>query len=218
MLELENTLILEPNLSTKVDRVAETLRRAILVGDILPGQKITEKEVMHNLKVSSSPVREAFHRLEAEGLMVRTPFIGMKVNNIQINDPRELFSIISLIQGLAVRISANKLKLEDIQEAEMLNRKMEKLCDRKKINAKELRVLNYRLHMILCGVNIHPWLTRLISALWILFSPQSLRLISGRSREIVEEHKKIIDAVKKQDASLAEKLMNKHFEDTIKNL
>ena len=97
---------------------------------------------------------------------------------------------------------------------------LEALCERnvEKANAKELRVVNYRLHMILCGVSIHPWFTRLISALWIRFSFQSIRMIANRPREIIEEHKNIIDAVKKKNAILADSLMKKHFENTIKFL
>jgi len=215
MLTIKNTQILNPNFATKADCVAETIRRAILVGDILPGQRITERDVINLLKVSSSPIREAFHQLEAEGLLVRIPYTGMKVNDVHIDDPKELYSIVSLLQCMAVRISTEKLIKEDIKEAEILNREMEKLCNGK-ANAKELRVVNYRLHMILCGVSIHPWFTRLISALWIRFSSRSLRMIANRPREIIEEHKKIIAAVKNKDAILAEALMKEHFENTMK--
>jgi DNA-binding GntR family transcriptional regulator len=217
MLRFKNTQILDPNLPTKMDCVAETIRRAILVGDILPGQRILESDVTHALKVSSSPVREAFHQLEAEGFLVRTPYTGMKVSDMQIADPKELYSIVSLLQGVAVRISTDKLKWEDIQEAQKLNREMRKLCNGK-VDVKKLRVVNYTLHMILCGVNIHPWLTRLISGLWVRFSAQSLRLIANRPREIIQEHKEIIDAIKIRDALLAETLMKRHFENTIKAL
>jgi DNA-binding GntR family transcriptional regulator len=45
---------------TKSDYVVESIRTAILVGDLSPGTRITEQEVKSLLKVSSSPIREAF--------------------------------------------------------------------------------------------------------------------------------------------------------------
>jgi DNA-binding transcriptional MocR family regulator len=53
---------------TKKDYVVETIRTSILVGDILPGTRITEQQIKDLLKISSSPIREALQQLEAEGL------------------------------------------------------------------------------------------------------------------------------------------------------
>jgi DNA-binding GntR family transcriptional regulator len=206
-----------PYLGTKKDSVVETIRRAILVGDILPGDRITEKEVKDLLNVSSSPVREAFHQLEAEGLLVRTPHVGTKVNDMDIGDPKELYLIQSLLQGIAVRISTKKLAQKDILEVEGLNREMGKIC-RRKVDVKGLRVLNYKLHMILCGLNIHPWFTRVISALWIRFPTQTLWLIPNWPRTVIREHEKIIEAVKKRDEILAESSMKEHLESSLKAL
>jgi len=53
-------------LGTKSDYVVEAIRTAILLGDILPGTSITKQQVREVLKVSFSPVREAFHQLETD--------------------------------------------------------------------------------------------------------------------------------------------------------
>ena len=214
---LEFSFIDNPYLGTKKDSVVETIRTAILVGDILPGTRITEREIKDLLNVSSSPVREAFHQLEAEGLLVRNPHVGTKVNDMDIGDPRELYLIQSLLQGIAVRICTNKLKQKDLLQVEELNREMGEIC-RRKVDVKGLRVANYKLHMILCGVNIHPWFTRLISALWIRFPTQTLWLIPNRPRVVIQEHEKIIEAVKKRDELLAESSMREHLESSLKAL
>jgi DNA-binding GntR family transcriptional regulator len=196
---------------TKTDYVVEAIRTAILVGDLLPGTRITEQQIRDLLKVSSSPVREAFHQLEAEGLLTRNPHIGTKVTQMDIGDAKELYLIQSLLQGTAVQISTKKLKEEDILEVEKLNQEMKKMCG-KGIDVKGLRVVNYKLHMILCGVNVYPWLTRLISALWVRFPTQSLWLMPDRPKNSVQQHEKIIRAVKKKDEILAGSLMRKHLE------
>ncbi len=179
---------------TKTDYVVEAIRTAILVGDLLPGTKVTEQQVKDLLKVSSSPVREAFHQLEAEGLLTRNPHVGTKVTEMDIQDAKELYFIQSLLQGTAVQISTKNLKEEDIHEAERLNNEIERMC-KGRIDVKGLRVVNYKLHMILCGAKVYPWLTRLISALWVRFPSQSLWLMPKRPMMSFQQHEKIIKAI-----------------------
>jgi len=202
---------------TKTDYVVEAIRTAILIGDLLPGTRITERQIRDLLKVSSSPVREAFHQLEAEGLLTRNPHVGTKVTEMDIGDAKELYLIQSLLQGTAVQISTKKLKEEDIREAEKLNEEMKKMYEGK-IDVKGLRVINYKLHMILCGANIYPWLTRLISALWVRFPTQSLWLMPNRPMMSFQQHEKILKAIKKRDGLLAGSLMRKHLESSMKAL
>jgi DNA-binding GntR family transcriptional regulator len=202
---------------TKTDYVLEAIRTAILVGDLLPGTRITEQQVRDLMKVSSSPVREAFHQLSAEGLLTRNPHVGTKVTEMDIKDAKELYFIQSLLQGTAVQISTKKLNEKDIREAERLNHELKEICEGK-IDAKGLRVVNYKLHMILCGANIYPWLTRLISALWVRFPTQSLWLIPNRPKMSILQHEKMIKAIKKRDDLLAGSLMRKHLESSMKAL
>ncbi len=202
---------------TKTDYVVEVIRTAILVGDLLAGTRITEQQVRDLLRVSSSPVREAFHQLEAEGLLTRNPHVGTKVTEMDIGDAKELYLIQSLLQGTAVQISTKRLREEDILEAERLNEEMKRMCQGK-ADVKGLRVVNYKLHMILCGANVYPWLTRLISALWVRFPTQSLWLMPNRPKISFQQHGRIIKAVKKRDELLAGSFMRKHLESSRKAL
>jgi DNA-binding GntR family transcriptional regulator len=202
---------------TKTDYVVDSLRTAILTGEILPGTRITEQEVRNLVKVSSSPVREAFNQLEAEGLLTRSAHMGTKVTEMYAGDARELYLIQSLLQGTAVQIAAEKISEDDIREAERLNFEMKRLCV-KKTDVKALRVLNYMLHMILCGASVYPWLSRLISSLWMRFPTQSLWLIPNRPAMVVKQHERILEAVKKREAVRAGSLMRKHLESSMKAL
>jgi DNA-binding GntR family transcriptional regulator len=204
-------------LVTKKDYVVDTIRNAILVGHLLPGARITEQEIKDLLKVSSSPIREAFHQLEAEGLLTKNPHVGTKVTEMDIGDSKELYRIQSLLQGTAVQICTKKLSDEDIREGESLNDEMKRMI-RRGIDVKGLRVVNYKLHMLLCGVSVHPWLTRLISALWIRFPTQSYWLMPDKARFSVRQHEKIIAAVLKRDEILAGTLMKNHLESSMKAL
>jgi len=202
---------------TKKDYVVETIRTGILVGEILPGTRITEQQIKDLLEISSSPIREAFHQLEAEGLLTKHPHVGTKVTEMDIKDAGELYSIQALLQGMAVQISVAKLTEEDIRKAESLNNEMKRMCS-KTTDMKGLRVANYKLHTILCGASVYPWLTRMISALWILFPTQKYWLMAGKPKESVHYHEKIIDAIKQKDEKLAGSLMREHLENSRKAL
>jgi len=202
---------------TKTEFVLETLRTAILLRRLKPGTRITEKSVQNLLRVSSSPVREAFNQLEAEGLMVRKPHVGISITEINIDDAKELYFIQSLLQGTAVQVTTNKLKNEDIEEAEKINDEMEKLVSRP-AHIDQIRILNYRFHLLVCGVNVYPWLTRLLSSLWIRLPNSTIWSIHKEARIAIQFHKKILKAIKKRNGTLASELMKKHLERPMKIL
>jgi DNA-binding GntR family transcriptional regulator len=196
----------------KTDYVLESLRTAILLHYIQPGTRITEQQVKDILNVSSSPVREAFNQLEAEGLLKRSPHGETKVIEIDVSDAKELYCIQSLLQGASVQISTQKLKEQDINEAEKINNEIEQIAMRQEINVEEIRILNYRFHLIVCGVNIYPWLTKLLSALWIHLPGQTVWSVANEPNNAILFHKKIIDAIKRRDGVLAGDMMKKHLE------
>ncbi len=195
----------------KIDFVADSLRTAILLRHIPPGTRITEQQIKDVLKVSSSPVREAIRQLEAEGLLEERPQGGAKVTQLDVGDVQELYSVHSLLQAAAVQISAQKLSDHDINEAEKLNHEMKGLASGK-LDIDGLRILNYKLHLILCGLNVYPWVTRAISALWVRFPTRSVWEVKGVPRLIIGQHEKVIKAVKRRDGMAAGRLMKKHLE------
>ena len=200
----------------KTDFVIESIRTAILLGYIKPGTKITEKEIKDTLEVSSSPIREALNQLEAEGLLTKNPYVGTKVTEIDVVDARELYSIQALLQGTAVQISTLKMKDEDINEAKKINHQMSEMIQGE-IDVDKMRVANYKFHMIVCGMNIYPWLTRLISSLWVSIarvrSPtQTVWLVKNEPVIIIDYHNKIIKAIENRKDILAGNFMKKHMQ------
>ena len=196
---------------TKTEYVLESLRTSILLRHVKPGTRITEKHVQDLLNVSSSPVREAFNQLEAEGLLVRRPHAGIKVTEIDVSDAKELHFVQSLLQGTSVEVSASKLKEEDIAEAEKINDEIAERV-RREVNIDEIRILNYKFHLLVCGSNVYPWLARLLSSLWIRLPTSTIWSIPKEARVAIQFHKKILEAIKKRNARLAGALMKEHLE------
>lgn len=196
----------------KTDYVLESLRTSILLGYVPPGTSITERQIKDVLKVSSSPIREALNQLEAEGLLTRSPHVGTRVAEIVVEDASELYSIQALLQGSAVQICTKKLSETNIRDAEKLNNQIEDIVSSGNVDVNAVKILNYRFHTIVCGISVHPWLTRLISALWIRLPNKTVWLLPKEAKLAVKYHKKILEAIKKRDPVLAGTLMKEHLQ------
>jgi DNA-binding GntR family transcriptional regulator len=196
----------------KTDVVLERVRTSILLGYIPPGTAITERQIKDILNVSSSPIREALNQLEAEGLLTRSPHVGTRVAGIEVEDAPELYAVQAILQSSAVHLCTKKLSDETIREAEKVNTQIADLVAAAHADPDDLRVLNYRFHMLVCGNTVQPWFTRLISALWIRLPHATIWRIPREARAGIRYHRQILDAIQKRDSRLASRRMREHLE------
>ena len=85
------------------DVVFNTLRKAILKGELKPGERLMEIALAERLGVSRTPVREAMRKLELEGLVSIIPNKGAYVTGITRKDVEDIYAIRSLLEGLCAR-------------------------------------------------------------------------------------------------------------------
>ncbi|HTU02759.1 MAG TPA: GntR family transcriptional regulator [Candidatus Sulfotelmatobacter sp.] len=198
----------------KTDYVVESLRASILAGYIEPGTSLTEKQIKEVLPVSSSPIREALNQLEAEGLLVRSPHVGTKVAELFAEDVRELYAIQTLLECAAVQMCGARLTKSDLDEAERLNDEMKATLSALSYDVHAIRLLNYRFHMIVCGMNVHAWLARLIAAIRVrLPKKKTIWLIPPEARAGIRYHRKIVEALRRGDPHAASDMMRRHLEE-----
>ncbi len=87
--------------SLMATELSRELERAIILGNYEPGVRFVEEDIAAAFKISRSPVREAFRRLEADGLVVRSERRGVRVTPISIADLDELYACRLELEGLA---------------------------------------------------------------------------------------------------------------------
>ena len=92
-----------------VDQLVEQLRKAILERRYAPGQRLIEADLTHDFGVSRGPLREAFRRLSAEGLLEIVPNRGALVRRLTFKETVELFQIRTALEALAVRLVADNI-------------------------------------------------------------------------------------------------------------
>ena len=91
------------------DVVFNTLREAILKGDLKPGERLMELQLAAKLGVSRTPIREAIRMLEQEGLAVTMPRKGAEVAKMTLKDMEDVLEIREALDELAVKIACDKI-------------------------------------------------------------------------------------------------------------
>ena len=100
------------------DVVFNTLRQAILKGELEPGERLMEIQLAERLGVSRTPIREAIRKLELEGLVLMVPRKGAEVASISEKSLREVLEVRRSLEELAIELACQKITQEQIQELE----------------------------------------------------------------------------------------------------
>mgnify|MGYP004465655949 FL=1 len=199
-------------------RVFHSIRENILSGKYQKDEELKEKTIGEELGVSRTPVREALRQLELEGLVTIVPNKGAYVVGISQKDIKDIYEIRCRLEGLCARWAAETITKEQLDELE----ENIFLSDfhAAKGNAEQLVELDNKFHEVLYTASNSRELRHVLSDFHHYV--QRVRMItladSTRAVDSNNEHRKIVEALKKHDADLAEKLANQHIMSTIENM
>ncbi len=98
------------------DVVFQTLRQAILRGELKPGERLMEIQLANKLGVSRTPIREAIRKLELEGLVLMIPRRGAVVAEITEKSLRDVLEVRGALEELAVDLACERITQEDISK------------------------------------------------------------------------------------------------------
>ena len=96
------------------DVVFQTLRQAILKGELQPGERLMEIKLAERLGVSRTPIREAIRKLELEGLVVMIPRKGAAVANITEKDTKDVLEVRRTLEMFAVEVACDRITHEQL--------------------------------------------------------------------------------------------------------
>lgn len=98
------------------DVVFQTLRQAILLGKLKPGERLMEIQLAKKLGVSRTPIREAIRKLELEGLVLTIPRKGAEVAEITEKSMRDVLEVRRNLEALAVQLACERMQYRQIEE------------------------------------------------------------------------------------------------------
>ena len=102
------------------DVVFNTLRQAILRGELKPGERLMEIQLANKLGVSRTPIREAIRKLELEGLVLMIPRRGAEVAEITEQNLRDVLEVREALEELSVKLAcehATQAQIEEMKQA-----------------------------------------------------------------------------------------------------
>jgi len=215
--ELSGELVQTPR--TMAEQVYDLLRKRILQQQLMPGERLLEVAVSESLKVSRTPVREAFRLLQQDGLVERIPQGGVRVTDLSLEELKEISALRAVLEIHAIDVACGKIEEEDIGKLENIVSKAEEMTiaesNGKEIDLAELSRLNTIFHDIICNAARSTYLNKILEIVRLpilRFRPFSLEDKKHRLRG-VKEHKEMIDMLKSGDKEGLKKLTAKHVDD-----
>ena len=196
-----------PNNNTLRERVAESLREAIVKGEIKAGSRLQEVEIAESYQTSRTPVREAFRQLETEGFLLIKPRRGAIVAEITARDIREFYEMKGVLEGYAARKAAENLTDAQIDQMEQLNRQLQECYEKSNVSA--MLSIHNQFHEIFVNAAGNEQLALLIRGLVNRFQRYRIALSHTSSiLESVSQHEKIVQAFRSRDSELAASLVS----------
>lgn len=202
-------------------KVFQRLQEDILSGKYKNHEELHEQKVAEELGVSRTPVREAIRQLALEGLIELVPNKGAYVTGITEKDVHDIYLIRSLLEGLCARWATEHItddQIEEMEEILLLSEFHAKKANKEK--AEQVSEMDGKFHEVLYQASNSRILERTLSDFhrYVKLARKISVGFENRAEKSVSEHRAILDAIKKRDADLAEKLANEHIVAVMNNL
>ncbi|MEU6641783.1 GntR family transcriptional regulator [Saccharomonospora sp. NPDC046836] len=185
---------------TTAEHALDGLRKAIIAGELRPGQRVRQEEIADNFGVSVAPVREALRVLEQEGQVVYRPRRGYFITELNAADLQEIYALRQVLEERAARRALPTLDDDAIERIALAARDCAEAAERGDVAA-ELAA-NRRFHFGLLESPDQVHTMRLIRLLWD--STEAYRALYYNSPEerthAVHSHDQILAAVRRRDA------------------
>ena len=193
------------------DVVFNTLRQAILRGELKPGERLMEIALANRLGVSRTPVREAIRMLELEGLVIMIPRRGAQVAQITEQDLNDVLEVRLGLEELAVRFACERITDEEIKALGLAVKEFEKKMSNNELSAQA--EADVKFHEIIYGATHNRRLIQIINNIreqMYRYRIEYLKDVESR-KTLVKEHYEICDALKRRDAESAVEKMCIHI-------
>ena len=201
-------------------RVFEKLREDILSGVYKDCDELREITIGEEMGVSRTPVREALRQLELEGLVKIIPNKGAYVTGITPKDVQDIYMIRSLLEGMCARWATEHITPEQIEQLEEIVLLSEFHLKKDKDKVVQVSDFDGKFHHVLYEASNSRIMEHTLSDFHKYVKMARMLSVGAKNRaeKSIEEHKAILEAIKKGDADEAERLANLHIMHVMENL
>ncbi len=194
------------------DVVYNTLREAILKGELKAGERLMELQLASKLGVSRTPIREAIRMLELEGLAVTIPRKGAEVAKMTVKDMEDVLEVREALDELAAKIACNKITEEQLQTLSKVKDAFEEST--KTTDIKQIAMYDEKFHDVIYESTGNVRLVNLLNNLReqiYRYRVEYLKNVEVYPR-LIEEHETILKALQDRNQELVVEAMRDHVE------
>ena len=194
------------------------IKRRIMTLEFRPGEPINEAHLQTLLGIGRTPVHQALHRLEVEGLVSIMPRKGVMVTPLSLNDVMDMIEVRMANEILCVGLAAERADEADLKSMRDIVDRSPALIARRDVPA--LMGLDMQFHIAISAASRNKVLGDLLRNLhekqarfWFLSlsDPQHLQ-------HVYEEHLQIVDALERRDADAAREAIRQHVDEFRSNI
>jgi DNA-binding GntR family transcriptional regulator len=194
------------------EKTYDYLKSNILSGQLVPGERLAEEHLAEELGVSRTPVREALHKLEQEGLIEPLESRGFCVPHDSPEEIEDLFDIRTVLEGYTLKIICERITDEQIEKLEETIDKAEDALRRKRID--EVFQWNTQFHDTLHSLvadkrRFHSLIVNMRKYV-LRYRKDTLQNL-GAGKRAIDGHRQILLALKLKDPELCERVMRMHI-------
>ena len=204
---------------TLSEQVVNTLRQVIVDGDLPPGARLMDAELAEQLQVSRPTIRDAFRRLQHEGIIINHPHRGYFVAEFHAEDVEELMILRGLLEGRAAEISVGLLSDEDFCRLEEIADAIATQDYQKDIQS--ARELDIRLHDIVIqrsGLTLLPQLWAILNSRLTVLNALSAGPLKVDADDSSRRHHDYITVLRSRDPDRARVAAEQHYQSYVDRL
>ena len=197
--------------SALYEEVAERLRASIYAHELPPGSWVDEQALADQFGISRTPMREALKVLASEGLVILKPRRGCYVTELSDTDLDQIFPVMALLEGRAALEATQKASAADLAALDRIHADLERHAASG--DANHFFEANDAFHTALQDIADNRWLKQLIAdarKVIKLTRRKSLEA-EGRVNESLQEHRKVMAAIKQRQPDQAARAMHDHL-------
>lgn len=200
------------------DVIFETLRKAIVSGDIKPGERLMEVSLANQMGVSRTPVREAIRRLEAEGLVKMIPRRGTHVSELSVKDIMDVLEVRAVLDKLATDLAAKRIQQAQLKILESIHKQYISCVEKENMEGAIKKDVEF--HDIIYAASGNPRLVAVAGSLRehiyrfrVIYMSDSLI-----AENVLNEHDEILKALREAQNNVASNLAEKHIRNQMETI
>lgn len=200
------------------DVVFNTLRQAILRGELEPGERLMEIQLANKLGVSRTPIREAIRKLELEGLVLMVPRKGAEVAEITEKSLNDVLEVRGALEELAVDLACQRITSEQIAELKDAAKGFEEALHTGDVTV--YAEADVKFHDIIYVATDNQKLVQLLYNLREQMYRYRVEYLKRQEvhQTLLEEHQYIIECIEKHDGEQAKAAIRTHIENQAKKV